>query len=207
MLEVVRLQSLPLFSKYFPALFRLTLDTSDSNVRIENRNNMFRIPNNLIKNERIVGIKRVITDITYGTAEGFLLAYDTNVFDRQFRADIASVAALPTTFNFIQPNIVEINPHNFYFRKFLVELKIEHDPNLFTIPKNLIDEFLKLALIDVKRSLYNIRKNFPTISTAFGNLEFDMESVQGMDDRKQELLERWDKEYYKTPDRKRIFIG
>jgi hypothetical protein len=167
----------------------------------------FCIPNNLIKNERIVGIKRVITDITYGTAEGFLLAYDTNVFDRQFRADIASVAALPTTFNFIQPNIVEINPHNFYFRKFLVELKIEHDPNLFTIPKNLIDEFLKLALIDVKRSLYNIRKNFPTISTAFGNLEFDMESVQGMDDRKQELLERWDKEYYKTPDRKRIFIG
>ena len=79
--------------------------------------------------------------------------------------------------------------------------------NAIKISKNLIDEFYKLAIIDVKRAIYNIRKNFPSISTAFGNLEFDLDSVQGMDDKKQELLEKWDSQYYKSPRRKRLFVG
>jgi len=207
MLEVIELQTLPLFSKYFPAFFRFTLDTTDDILKVEGKRGMYRIPTELVDSERILGVSKLITDIAYGTREGYLYSYDVNVFDRQFRADMASVASLPITFIFHQPNLIEIYPHNFYYRKFLVEIKLQHDKNLFTIPKNLIDEFYKLAIIDVKRAIYNIRKNFPSISTAFGNLEFDLDSVQGMDDKKQELLEKWDSQYYKSPRRKRLFVG
>jgi hypothetical protein len=207
MLDVIRLQSLPEFSKYYPAIFRFTMDTSLPETRLEGRNTAFRIPAGIMEPEKILGVTRVISDVVYGTREGFLYGHDINVFDRQIRADIASVASLPTTFKYIQPNIIEVYPHNLFLRKFLVELKVMHNENFFTIPKNLETEFLKLALIDVKRSLYNIRKNFPSISTAFGNLEFDMDSVQGMEDKRNELLEIWSKEFYKSATRKRIWIG
>lgn len=207
MLEVIRLQTLPEFSKYYPALFRFTLDTTDPSTRLEGKKGAFRIPISIMEPKRIIGVSKLINDVVYGTREGFLYGQDINVLDRQIRADIASVASLPITYRYFPPNIVEVYPHNLYLRKFLLEIKVSHDPNFFTIPKSMVSEFMKLALVDVKRALYNIRKNFPSISTAFGSLEFDMDSVQGMDDKRAEILEVWAAQYYKAAGRRRMWVG
>jgi len=206
MLEIIRTESLPTFSKFFPRPLRISFKVDDPDYKYgDNKMGWFRIPEKIVRSDKLIGIKEIIPD-SYMVSRDSYLAYNTDIYTRQAQADFLSAFTLPTTVKFHPPNVMELKPKNLYYRSMVVDLLLMHDKNFFTINTTYSDEFLKLALIDVKRFLYGIRKNFPSVSTVFGSLEFDMETVQGMEDRRNDLLEYWRSQYFKDPNRRRIYF-
>ena len=54
--------------------------------------------------------------------------------------------------------------------------------------------------------IFNIRKNYPNLNTAFGSLELDIDSYSSAESDRKELLERFKENYYRSAQRRLIFI-
>jgi len=132
---------------------------------------------------------------------------NVDVFQRQIDADIISMSFFPNTWKWFQPNIIELQPAEAYYTRLTVDLKLMHDKNFFTIPVALEDEFKELALIDAKDAIYNMRKHYPNINTVFGSLDFDMDSFSDTEGKRTELIDKFKSDYWKDPERDRMYIG
>ena len=126
----------------------------------------------------------------------------SNFFERQIQADLAS-ASNPVTFMFYPPNQIEIYPS---FINGLVELNVVHDETLHTIPMNMKEYFMQLALADVKMALYQIRNRFNNMQTSFGTLELFIDDLQTGRDERNELIEKFKNSSIKTARRKKLWI-
>ena len=101
------------------------------------------------------------------------------------------------------PNQIEIYPS---FITGLVELNIVHDDTLHTIPLNMKEYFVQLALADVKTALYQIRNRFNNMQTSFGSLELFIDDLQTGKDERNELIEKFKIASMKTARRKKLWI-
>jgi hypothetical protein len=118
-----------------------------------------------------------------------------------------NIAKQPVTFNFYPPNQVEIFPKYYLPDNLDLQIKVVHGDDLFTIPISLKDEFIKLALIDVKASLYPILKNYDQINTPYGTINLNISDYEGMEDKRKDLEDNWTTKFMKEPLRQKIFLG
>jgi len=204
-LRVVRMETLNLFSKYYPFVRRVMLN-ADRDKADEKRVNYLRIPPEKIDPGSIRTILKVIPDSYWMSRENYI-PMNTNMFQWQLETDFVSSQVLQTTFFFYPPNIIDLAPKNTYYKNVLLEVAVNHHENFFTIPPQLIDIFKELALIDVKEAIYNIRVNFPNLNTVFGSIDLNMDLFSGMTDKRDELISKIKTNYYKSAIRKRIFTG
>ena len=203
--QIIQDDTMKTFSKYFPALFRVTLRPAE--MAMTGRTGMYIIPTSVIPSDDLIGINKILPSTYLPSKDGYLMAFTSDIFDRQLMADGLSMLALPNTFKFYPPNIVELFPKNFYYNSIFFEFRVRHHKNFFTIPNGLEEEFRKLALIDCKAAIYNIRVNYPEVTTAFGNITLITENFQNAKEERQTLLDKWEENYWKSPYRKRIFRG
>jgi len=220
-LRTIRTVSLKTFSKYYPALIKTLVSATNPDNETGVRGK-FRIPKDVIEAGKIMGVTRVIGSNQYNPAIGarsgssnvsfyssnFPISGSRSLIDVQLFNDLASAFDQPLTWGYFAPNIVEIYPRGHSksgANAFLVELMVMQDENFFTIDPALEEEFYNLALIDVKDAIYNIRKNYSTISTAFGSLELNLDLFEGMADKRAEIIEKFDKNYWKSRHRRRMF--
>lgn len=198
LLDEVRNVTVPTFSHYYPLEMNIPVEFSST------RPGEIIIPSNQLDLGRILHVKKVLPQTYTGTA--YVPIENSNVIATQLKRNITSASATRHSFEFFAPNKIIMYPRtSFANANALVTLNIIHDVNFYTIPISLQEEFKKLALIDAKDLIYNIRKNYENISTAFGSLELNLNDFEGMADNRKEITDYWKENYYKSAKRKRIF--
>ena len=184
-MRVVFQESLPTFSKYFPYRFKIPLKSSDSIGG--GYTNVYKLPNN--DRLEIIGVSRVWLD-NMNQFGGSLLPVVNDPFETQFLQDLLT----------IRPKILSLGSA-------LVEVKTIHPKHLRTVPMNMRDQFLRLALDDVLISLYPLRHRFESYTTVYGSLQPFFEQVDNAAADKAELIDSWKENLLKDSKAKRIWIA
>lgn len=200
-MDVIRHETLPTFSKYYPFYTLLKIHPIED--KVPNRFNAFYIKTDF----ELLGVSKILAENYMGNGGLPLANIDSDPINRQFTADIASMYIQPITFDFEEPNIVSVYPKSALMGTFMLEIKVVHPDHMATIPLSMRDEFLKLALFDIRTTLYPIRHRFANINTTFGNIELFMDKLESASDDREALLEKWRANFYKSSKRRKIFIG
>ena len=205
-LEIIKIKTLPTFSKYFPYQTRITIDREKDLVPGYSNRYYLKTDSEIMNINRLVTNNAKVDASSSGlTGVAMRPGFDyglSNFFERQIQADLAS-ASNPVTFMFYPPNQIEIYPS---FINGLVELNVVHDETLHTIPMNMKEYFMQLALADVKMALYQIRNRFNNMQTSFGTLELFIDDLQTGRDERNELIEKFKNASIKTTRRKKLWI-
>lgn len=200
-MRVVFQETLPTFSKFFPYHYFSNVGMDD---QVEGTLNTYRIP----KRDRleIIGIHKVFVSnmVQFGST---MIPLSHNPFENQVFADYVSMTVTPLTWTYIPPDRLKIYPKIINYQSAILELKAVHPKHLKTIPINMRDEFLNLALYDVLLSIYPLRHRFESFNTPYGTLQPFMEMIDRARDDKNELIERFRANFLKDGNAKRIFIA
>jgi hypothetical protein len=200
-LKIVREEVLPLFSIYFPYLFKKVVHPVED--AVPGHDGWYYIKTDL----EVLGLTKILTDNIESGAVGLrIVNYAGDPYDRQIEANFRSGTINPTLFEYHHPNMFEIFPKNNYFRGFLCEVKAIHPSHLQTIPPLLREEFMKACVIEVCKALYPIRHYFANMNTAFGSIELFMQKLEGAEDKREQLLQSWRENMLKNSNRKKIFV-
>jgi hypothetical protein len=201
-LENIQEESLITFSKYYPYQVMETIDDSQ---KVEDTANEYYINTDF----EILGVAKLYDNFSMYVDVGLMpnnIRQMADPMSRQFMADATSINRNPLVYQFNHPNTITVMPALYMLKQAKVKLNCVHPNHFGTIPTNLQDEFLKLALYDTKESLYQIRHRFANLQTAFGNIELFIDDLAEASDKKQELLENWRKNFAKQSNRKKLYI-
>lgn len=201
-MEVIRLRTIPSFSKSFPCMEIITVDP------IRDRCNPHEYGKYFLRSQlKVTGVAKAFRNEYAVMFRNQFGANITNLFDYQAFSDAISAVYTPDTWAFLPPNIIEMFPKYYNADHLLVVAKCEHPDHLMTIPEGLRDEFIELALADIKIVLYPIRKRYASVNSTYGNIELNLEILEGGKDERKEILERWHAQFLKEPNRKKIFFA
>lgn len=203
-LKVVKNQSLYTFSRFYPYTVRHLIDINKD--KVEGIDSRYYIKTDW----EIQSVKQVfLSNMVYdGIQIGGIYNVNYDYLDNQFVNDFISMASCPVTFMYHdEDKTLEIFPAKYTKGTILTEIYVVHSEDFSTIDIKMRDEFLKLALYDVQKALYLIRKRFANLNTPYGNIELFIDDLQDATSKRDELLERWRHNFYKSPKRKKIFIA
>ena len=213
-MENIREETLVTFSAKFPYFTKVTINPDTDVVEKTNevytsfedgyQNNIYYIntPLDIIGVSRIYQSDFIMADADILSNFGMV----TDPFERQELADVSSMIRNPITWEFLHPNMVRIFPVAWKFVDTILEIKCVHPDDFHTIPINMQQEFLKLALIDTKEVLYQMRHVFSNIQTAYGSIEMFIDDLQNATQERKDLLEYWKINYAKSSKRKKLYI-
>ena len=68
--------------------------------------------------------------------------------------------------------------------------------NLETIPDSCYDSFLRLATLDVQRTLYNNLKNMNNVGSAFKEIQLKLDDWSGAEAARNELVDKWQSTFH-----------
>lgn len=208
-LATIRRKSLPVFSKYYPFIVYWLLDTASNNYKVPGNDNRYYIK---IKNmdNAVLGVSEVFLSNNYFgdiAGLGYTSAISTNGSEAQLIADILSNSRVPITFkNFYEDNSFAIYPGGYTNTNLLVKVKVVHNKDFSSIPLNMREYFLELALYDVQESLLPLRRRFANIRSALGDIELFIQDLDEAKDKRKELIETFRRDFLKSPNRKKIYI-
>ena len=108
------------------------------------------------------------------------------------------------TFKFEPPRVLYV--YNAYSSTDLaIELGFEHDKSLASIPETCREDYMKLALLDVKENLYPTLKQYSEINTAIGTINLKIDDWADAENLRKDLIEKCDDTYHL--DFKPIYYG
>lgn len=110
-------------------------------------------------------------------------------------ASMMSTMIPKMTFKFEQPRTLYVY-NAFSSCDLQIELGFAHDKSLASIPETCREEYLKLALLDVKENLYPTLKQYTEISTAIGNINLKIDDWADAENQRRELIDKWDDTYH-----------
>lgn len=202
-IDIIQDDTLTTFSNYFPYLYNVEIKATN---RVPNRAGVYFIDGDGLEILGVFDVKRTHgSPFLEGYADSYVSAVDG--MSHQLITDISSYTQVPTTFEFLPPNMVEVFPKNYFNENMLVTLKCVHPAHLATVPLSMREEFYTLALLDVKIALWQILKNYSGLATAVGNIELKIEDYEAATSERKDLLERWRENYLKDSLRRKIWIG
>jgi len=199
-LDIIREETLPTFSKYFPHYAEVIVTPDKDKHGAEE---MYFLDTDY----DILSVSKVI--LSYGnTGNG---AYNSGLLsrsplDRQAASNASSMMMQPVTHQFHPPSLIEIFPKKSLVSKFTVQIKAVHPDHFSTIPISLKDQFYELAICDVRKFLYPIRFRFNNIETLYGSIELFMNKLEGAEDDRKDILETFRQHSHKSANRRKIFI-
>lgn len=197
-MDVIKLKTLKTFSSFYPQVVKLTLNlaTELECLKEEYTESVYIIPEDMFGGREIMYIRNIhlknkllgngyIAPIFDGTIETYNALMMT-----QANANLASVAAPAITFKFEPPNKMYLYNVATAYGEIDVEFGIEHAENLSTIPQTAWESFYELALIDVKRFMYNTMKHYSELQTAYGTINLKIDDWASAESDRKEIIER-----------------
>lgn len=110
-------------------------------------------------------------------------------------ASMMSLMIPKMTFKYEPPRILYV--YNAYSSCDLqIDLGFEHDKSLASIPETCREDYLKLAIIDVKDNLYPTLKQYTEINTALGTINLKIDDWADAENQRRELIDQWDNTYH-----------
>jgi hypothetical protein len=199
-MDTVISETLPTFSNYFPYHHRhIVVPERD---QVVDRYGVYYLKTDF----DVLGISKISID--GGNVMGAIprAQINTNPFDMKISSDMLSAIENPLTFNYEAPDKLEIFPKGLITNVILVEMKVVHPSHLRTIPLNMREQFLKLALYDVQDSLHKIRRHFENMNTTFMNIELFLQDLEEASTKREDLLETWRSNFLKSHHNKKLYI-
>jgi len=214
-IETIQMETLPTFSKFFPYIVNVYVNDLDKVTGYTNRWHM-KTPNDveIININRVVGLD-LINDVSLNTGNDGMMfgtpragtATMGNPIDNQAMADIYSLQRNPTLYHFYHPDIIEISPNYTSMQTYQVILNCVHDKSFTTIPVNMREWFLKLALIDAADTILPLRNRFQSIQTTYGSIELLVDQLQELSGQRDELMDKFMQNINRQSNRKKIWFG
>lgn len=202
-MQVVYQATLPVFSKYFPYRYRVTVDMRDEIVAGKA---CYALPQE--KGLEILGVSEILLSNNWNYNYGSYLSTGlNNPFSQQLANDFSSITQTRVTFNMIGTTHVEIYPRLTGTTQAIVTIKATHPKHLRSIKDSLREEFLKLAYLDVLMSIYPIRKRFETLNSPVGTINLFLDEVENAKSEREQLLEKFHENVLKSGDSPKIFIA
>ena len=65
-----------------------------------------------------------------------------------------------------------------------------------TIEESLVESFMKLATLDVERTLYNNLKNMNNVGSAFKEIQLKIDDWSGAQQQRDELVQQWTETFH-----------
>jgi hypothetical protein len=200
--DTIKLRTLKTFSQFFPYIMRVDFNLNQLKViKSDYAESIYEIPD-IFGDKRIVYVRKVdLKNKLIGNG------YMNPVFDdsidiynsvmmAQARANLLSTITPPFTFKFVQPNLLYLYNMSTFGAEITVEFGLEHSENLMTIPNSAWESFYELALLDIKRFLYNALKHYNELQTAYGTISLKIDDWANAESERKDLIERWRDVYH-----------
>jgi len=195
--DYLQRNALKKFEKYFPAVRRITLDTTVSEIHVPNRNSEFYVidPDN-----------RQILDVQgfWPTqSEDLILGHPwLGVFNYESipAYTLQVLKAMTTklwsiydyTVEYIPPNVLRVSPQ---FRgSAVVQYEAELDEELTDITPQIEDYFVELCVAMMMKRIGRIRQKYQNISTPFGEIQLNADQLYSEGEQKlNDLVEQFER--------------
>lgn len=185
------------FSQYFPKEERLLL-TKDNALSYNNIYEDAGVPpthaaiNNrwlLESDNEILGVKRVINNSLYNTAYyNDMMVGIVHPIDYATSNLNKSIIEPTLTHHFIYPDILEVKGWHRGWELMAI-LETVHDKDLTSIPSSLHVRFNHFCLYTAAKMILHIRAKYSGMQTPFGELNINVDMLQSLADKKEELIE------------------
>lgn len=201
LLDLIKLKSLKTFSIYSPDIETTQLNL-DKLKKIKNtfQESCYIIPH-LFQEREILYIRNVkprnhnlgpyFSPVFNGTMEGYKSLMLNNAY-----ADLASTANPPFTFKYEPPNKLFLYNVVTSDNEIDVEFALAHAENFSTITATTWQSFYDLALLDVKRFLYNTMKHYTELQSAFGSINLKIDDWSNAESERNDLINTWKDTYH-----------
>ena len=194
--------TIPVFSIYYPAKDTIVLNTTELEL-LEKQSDYekYLLPD--FKTRKLITVLDVSYDTSHlaglGYYSGGMPIMQGNLLNQLMLgnagAQVMNQVIPKLTFHFEGPRTVYI--FNAYAStKLKFELGFMHDSTLASIPETCSEEFLKLALLDVKENLYPTMKHFSELNTVHGTINLKLDEWANAESERKELIDKWDDNYH-----------
>lgn len=183
--RIITKESLITYSKFFPYYNPVKLTPDDE---IKGQRYIFKIPNRDFL--EVMQVKNMYTSTgggMYGISNQ--IPVTVNPVSGQQYEDIRSMTYTPTTWRFLEPNLLEVFPKSGIYKVITVYLETVHPPHLKTIGLNMREHFLDLCYYDVLLALRPLRHRFETLTTEFGTISLFLEQIDSAESNRNQLLQ------------------
>lgn len=210
--EVIIPDTLTTYSRYFPHMVRIQVDTDSSN----KKNGYYIINTDLIGGAEILGVRDIAWDV-YGQDSltqqsgigmyDYLAAYNNYSMDDvmllQARADMTSVFNNSIFVDFKYPNMIKLTSVTNGditggLSQIPIDLFVVHPSNLSTIPPTQMELFEDLATSDVAKFLVAYLQHYDGLETIFAGVDLKLSYIERYADRRDEFVNQL-KESYVNP--------
>lgn len=206
-MEIVKIKTLPVFNELSPYIVPLTIDTKKIEVAEEKNGSVIYWLPDVFGDREIM----LINDIEPACDDVHTSSYDVSMFAyggymnmfgyqdmilAQANANLMSTVSKGVTCNFIPPNKVEIFSDYSTGNMYRLEIALSHADNLSTIPSTSYGSFSQLAILDVKKYMFDNLKHYDNLSTSYGQLSLRIDDWANAEGDRQQLIEKWSQTYH-----------
>lgn len=200
--ETLKLKTIKTFSQFSPYILRTNLNLEEMVCLQSNyQESVYELPN-VFGDRRLLGLRK-ITPRNKLLGNGYVNPMFDDTFDAymslmtaQSNANLYSIATPSFTFRFQHPNLLYLFNTSSMANEIVVEFMLEHTENLATIPNTSWESFYELALIDMKKFMFNTVKHYRELQTAYGNINLKIDDWENADSDRKELIEKWRDVYH-----------
>lgn len=200
--QIIQTITVPVFSIYNPVRDRWRIHTYDLEL-LEKTDNYekYLLPEfsgrNLINVEDVQYDTSILAGLGY--YGGGMPLMQGNLIDQALisnaGASLMNTLIPKLTFRYEHPrNLYIFNAYS--HSKMVITLEFEHDKSLASIPETAREEFLKLAMLDVKENLYPSLKQYSELNTAIGNINLKLDDWANAEQERKELIDKYDDTYH-----------
>lgn len=215
--EIIIPDSLLTFSRYFPHMVRIKIDTTNG----AKKDGYFLIDTALLGGAEILGVKDIAWDV-YGQEDGglaqqsgigmydYLSAYNNYSMDDvmllQARADLTSVFNNTIFVDFKEPNMVRLQTATHGdvtggMGNIPLDIFVPHPSNLMTIPATMMEVFEDLATSDVASGILSILGHFDNLETVYSSTTPNLDRLKDWEGKRPDIINTI-KESYVSPSNK-----
>ena len=199
--KVIKLRTIPTFSRYFPRKLRYVLGPENKKF------DYWLVDETICNNVKIIGVGDIdwhawsahYPGLLYGGVNSYDMMtsgvdFETMV-DVQMMADHVSLFSNGIYVDFQPPNriylrIVIASSFLTNFQRIPIYLFVKHPLNLKTIEPTKMELFEELALADVATYLYEKLKMYDQMETAFTNVDLKLASLEEKARTRQDIVEK-----------------
>lgn len=203
--ETIIPDTLLTFSRYFPHMVRIKIDTNDKSKK---KDGYFIIDNALVGGQDILGVKD-IDWTTYGQEDGglaqqsgigyydYMSAYNNYSMDDvmllQARADMTSIFNNTIFVDFKEPNMIRLQSvtHGDItggLGSIPLDVFVCHPANLMTIPGTMMGVFENLATADVASFLVAYLQHYDGLETVFAGVDLKLSFLENWAGRREDYI-------------------
>jgi hypothetical protein len=109
-------------------------------------------------------------------------------------ANMSNMMFPKPTWEFFYPRKVRV--YNLYGGSIFIKYAKLHDLSLSSIPFSQEETFTQLAILDVKKVLYNVVKHYNELETAHGRITLKIDDWAEAANERRDIINQWDDNYH-----------